>query len=115
MPRAIEPVYRGLKDCRFYKRRKSKWSRDIYIPVTIAALFVTVLIKGKAIPVAARCKASAFGRAPAGVVGAKPTKSMMCVCCECYVLPGSGLCNSLITRPEESYRVWCASACGRES
>jgi hypothetical protein len=115
MPGTIEPVYRGLKNCRFDKRRKSECSRDIYIHVTIAVLFVTVLIKGKAIPVAARCKASAFGRAPAGVVGVKPTESMMCVCCECYVLPGRGLCDSLITRPEESYRVWCVYACGRES
>jgi hypothetical protein len=111
----IEPVYRGLKECRFCKRKKSKLSRDIYIPVTVAVLFVTVLIKGKAIPGAARCKASGFGRAPAGVVGVKPTESMMCVCCECCVLPGRGLCDALITRPEESYRVWCASACGCES
>jgi hypothetical protein len=111
----MELVYRGLKNCRFYKRRKSKLSRDIYIPVTITALFVTVLIKSKAIPVAARCKASAFGRAPAGVAGAKPTESMMFVCCECCVLPGRGLCDALITRPEESYRVWCVSACGHES
>jgi hypothetical protein len=32
----------------------------------------------------------------------------MSVCCECYVLlSGRGLCVGLITRPEESYRVWC--------
>jgi len=31
----------------------------------------------------------------------------MSVCCECYVLPGRGLCDELITRPEESYRLWC--------
>ena len=31
----------------------------------------------------------------------------MSVCCECLVLSGRGLCNGLITRPEESYRVWC--------
>jgi len=29
------------------------------------------------------------------------------VCCECRVLSGRGLCNELITRPEESYRLWC--------
>jgi len=28
------------------------------------------------------------------------------VCCECCVLPGRGLCDGLITRPEESYRLW---------
>jgi len=27
--------------------------------------------------------------------------------CECCVLSGRGLCIELITRPEESYRVWC--------
>ena len=29
------------------------------------------------------------------------------VCCECCVLSGRGLCDELITRPEESYRMWC--------
>jgi hypothetical protein len=28
-------------------------------------------------------------------------------CCECCVLLGEGLCDGPITRPEESYRVWC--------
>ena len=32
----------------------------------------------------------------------------MSVCCECCVLPGRGLCDELITRPEEFYRMWCA-------
>jgi len=31
----------------------------------------------------------------------------MSVCCECCVLSGRGLCKELITRPEESYRLWC--------
>jgi hypothetical protein len=31
----------------------------------------------------------------------------MSVCCEFCVLSGRGLCDGLITRPEESYRVWC--------
>jgi hypothetical protein len=31
----------------------------------------------------------------------------MSVCCECCVLSGRGLYFGLITRPEESYRVWC--------
>jgi len=29
------------------------------------------------------------------------------VSCECCVLLGRGLCDGLITRPEESYWVWC--------
>ena len=31
----------------------------------------------------------------------------MSVRCECCVLSGRGLYDKLITRPEESYRVWC--------
>jgi hypothetical protein len=31
----------------------------------------------------------------------------MDVCRECCVLSGRGLCNELITRPEESYRLLC--------
>jgi len=31
----------------------------------------------------------------------------MSVCCECCVLSGRGLRDELITRPEESYRLWC--------
>ena len=36
-----------------------------------------------------------------------PPGSWMSVCCECCVLSGGGLCDGLITRPEESYQVWC--------
>jgi len=39
----------------------------------------------------------------------------MFVCCECYVLSGRGLCNELITRPEESYRLWCIIVCDLET
>jgi hypothetical protein len=31
----------------------------------------------------------------------------MSVCCKCCVLSGRGLCDGLISRLEESYRVWC--------
>ena len=33
------------------------------------------------------------------------------VCCECRVLSGRGLCDELITRPEESYRLCCVVVC----
>jgi len=36
-----------------------------------------------------------------------PPGTRMCVCYEGCVLSGRGLCDGLITRPEESYRVWC--------
>jgi len=35
----------------------------------------------------------------------------MFVCCECWELSGRGLCDGLITRPEESYRLWCVVVC----
>jgi hypothetical protein len=39
----------------------------------------------------------------------------MFVCCECCVLSGRGLCDGLITRPEESYRVWRVVVCDQET
>jgi len=35
----------------------------------------------------------------------------MSVCCECCVLSGRGLSDELITRTEESYRMWCVVVC----
>jgi hypothetical protein len=34
--------------------------------------------------------------------------------CECCVLSGRGLCDELITRPEESYQGWCVIVCDIE-
>jgi hypothetical protein len=31
----------------------------------------------------------------------------MSVSCECCVMSGRGLCDGLVTRPEDSYRLWC--------
>jgi len=39
----------------------------------------------------------------------------MFVCCECCVLSGRGLCDELITRLEESYRLWCVIVCDLET
>jgi hypothetical protein len=45
-----------------------------------------------------------------------PHRAWMSVCCECCVLSGRGLCDGLVTRPEESYRLWCVSnVCDREA
>jgi hypothetical protein len=33
----------------------------------------------------------------------------------CVVWSGRGLCNKLITRPEESYRLWCVIVCDYET
>jgi len=37
------------------------------------------------------------------------------VCCECRVLSGRGVCDELITRPEESYPLWCVVVCDLET
>ena len=52
-----------------------------------------------------RCR-SAAARLPRSWVRIQPG-AWMFVCCECYVLSGRGLCDELITRPEESYRLCC--------
>jgi len=39
----------------------------------------------------------------------------MFVCYECCVLSGRGLCDGLITRPEESYRMWRVVVCDQET
>ena len=66
------------------------------------------------VPVAAQSKAQVHGRSPAEIVGSNPTGGMD-VCCECCVLSGRNLCDELITRPEESYRLWCVVVCDLET
>jgi hypothetical protein len=39
----------------------------------------------------------------------------MFVCRECCVLSGRGLCDGLMTRPEESYRLWGVVVCDQET
>jgi len=72
-----------------------------------------VSIKGP-VPVAGRFKAWVCSRSPAEIVGSNPAGAWMSVCCECCVLSGRGLCDELITRPEESYRLLCVVVYDRE-
>jgi hypothetical protein len=44
-----------------------------------------------------------------------PPGVWMAVCCECCVLSGRGICDELITHPEESYRLWCVVVCDLET
>ena len=44
-----------------------------------------------------------------------PPGAWIFVCCDCHVLSGRGLCDELITRPEESYRLWCVVVCDLET
>ena len=65
-------------------------------------------------PVAARSRAWVCGRSPAEFVGSNLAGDMD-VCCDCCVLSGTGLCDELITRPEESYQMWCVVMCELET
>jgi hypothetical protein len=56
------------------------------------------------------CKAWVCGRSPTEIVDSNHAEGMD-VCCECCVLLGRGLCDELITRPEESYRLCCVVVC----
>ena len=83
---------------------------DITILAPLKILYTTMpprnigeLLKDiSAIPVAAQSKAWFWCRSVRIALGAR-----MPVSCECCVLSGRGLWNGLITRLEESYRVWC--------
>jgi len=44
-----------------------------------------------------------------------PLGAWISACVECCVLSVRGLCEALITRPEESYRLWCVVVCGLET
>ena len=61
------------------------------------------------IPVAAQSNAWVCGRSLPGIAGSNPTGGWgggwMFASRECCVLSGRGLCDGLITYPEESYRV----------
>ena len=63
---------------------------------------------------AARSKALVCGRSHTEIVGSNLTWGMD-VCCECCVLSGRGFCDELITRPEESYRLWYVVMCDLEN
>jgi hypothetical protein len=39
----------------------------------------------------------------------------MFFCCEFCLLSGRGQCDEMITRPQESYRLWCVVVCDIES
>ena len=43
-----------------------------------------------------------------------PPGAWIFVCCECRVLSGRGLCDELITRPEE-FRLCCVVVCDLET
>ena len=77
-------------------------------------VFEVVMYSLLPVTVAARSNVWVFGRSPAEIMGSNPTGGMD-VCCECCVLSSRGLCDGLIIRPEESYRLWRVVACDQET
>ena len=67
------------------------------------------------VPLAARSKAQVCNRSPAETVGSNPTGAWMTICYDYCVLSGRGLCDGLIPRPEESYRMWRVVVCDLET
>jgi len=54
------------------------------------------------------------GHLPAEIVGSNPTRGKD-VCSDFCLLSDRVLCDELITRPEESYRLWCVVVCDLET
>jgi hypothetical protein len=65
--------------------------------------------------VASSSKAWVCGRLLPEIGVRIPPGEWMSVCCDCCVLQGKSLCDDVITRPEESYRVWCVVECDLET
>jgi len=80
-----------------------RWNRFM---TWIEMLLLITQTPSEPIPVAARSKAWVCSRSLTGIVVSNPAGGMD-DCYELCVLSRRGLCVGLITRPEESYRVWC--------
>jgi len=69
-----------------------KWSLSLKFPTkTLHTRFL--------LPIRPTCSAHQFAR----IAGSKPPGTWMSVSYECCVLSGKGLCDGLITHPEEFY------------
>ena len=99
LEKVLERPGRAVQD------RKPLCRREV--SATLTTLLCSPYVTSKPVPVAARSNAWVCGLSPAKK---NPTVATD-VCRECYVLSGRGLCDGLITRPEESYRLWCVVVC----
>jgi len=81
----------------------------------IILIYYILLEVHKTVPVDARFMAWVCGRSLVGIVGSNPPEAWISLCWECCVLSGRGLCDELITHPEESYRLWCIAVCDLET
>jgi hypothetical protein len=100
----------------FNKKNWKLWS--VYIWSTLVCVCVCVYIYVcvcvcVSVQVAAQSKAYVCGRSPAEIVGSNPTGGIDV--CRLWALSGRGLCDELITRPEESYWLLCVVVCDLET
>jgi hypothetical protein len=57
-----------------------------------------------------------YGQSLAGIAGSNPAGGHRCLSVRSVVcLSGRGLCDGLITCPQEANRLWCVSVCDLES
>ena len=88
----------------FYSLRENKTGRTLCVAYK----------RKQPIPVAARSNVKVFGRSPAEIVGSKPAG-----CTDVSLLwllfVVRVLCDGLITRPEDSYRLWHVVVCDLKS
>ena len=104
-------IYKLLECTTYLRHSRPSLSPELYhhIHYTLSPkcvkFFLIQYVQRTPIPVAARSKAQVCGLSPAEIVGSNPTGAWIFVCCECCVLSGRGLCDGLITRPEEPYRL----------
>jgi hypothetical protein len=75
---------------------------ELYRTTTIMIIIIIIIII-----ISCRFKAARLLRSWSRI----PSGARMSVFCECCVLSGRCLCDELITRPEESYRLWFAGCC----
>ena len=96
-------IWRGEK-CRD-SRGRSELQQNFYVYSSLFFLRCQLLWP---IPVAERSKAWVSTISLAGIAGLNPAGgAWMSSSWTCCVLSGRGPCAGLITRPEESYRLWC--------
>jgi hypothetical protein len=88
----------------FWGTRWRSWLRHAVVIMSIIIIIIIIISRSQW-PCGLR-RGSAAARL-LGLWVRVPPRAWVSVSCECCVLSGRGLCDGLIPRPEESYRVWC--------
>jgi hypothetical protein len=103
-------LYKSVQNCHYWLRVTYWLLVNFFISVLILWVRSNRFFNGMCRPlptqVAAQFKAWVCGRSLFGNAGSIPAGGMR-VCRECCVLSGRSLCDGLITRSKESYRIWC--------